>query len=330
MVQGVPHREHHVGRVEVTGDGGGTMSRIRYRDFVSDNIRWDGLEFRDGDIVITTPAKCGTTWMQMLCALLIFRTPELPAPLAELSPWFDMQLRPLAEVVDDLEAQTHRRFIKTHTPLDGLPSDDRVTYLHVCRDPRDVALSWDNHAANMNLDRLVSTRLAAVGADDLVELGATEPPPPPPDDPMERFWRWMETSDTGDASGLEDLGAHVRAAWERRHEPNVHLFHYADLRADLHGQMERLAAILDTDPPTAELVDAATFDQMKRRADALIPNSDTPFWRNDAKFFDRARLGGWQAFLDDEGIDRYRESAHRILPHDAWDWVHAGTIASDL
>jgi hypothetical protein len=304
------------------------MSRTRYRNFLSDNARWDGFEFRDGDIVITTPAKCGTTWMQMICALLIFRTPELPAPLAELSPWLDMQLRPRAEVVDDLGAQMHRRFIKTHTPLDGLPDDDRVTYLHVCRDPRDVALSWDNHAAIVDLDRLWSIRLAAVGADDLTELGITEPPPPPPEDPAERFWVWVGDADTAETSDFSRLAAHVHAAWERRHEPNVHLFHYADLRADLTGQMRRLAEILDADLPTAELVDAATFDQMKLRADTLIPNSDTPIWRRESQFFDKARLGGWRELFDDEGLQRYESAARRLLPKDAWRWVHDGEQAA--
>lgn len=303
---------------------GVAVGRVRYRDFVSDNARWDSFLFREGDVVIATPPKCGTTWMQMMCAVLLFRTPDLPGPLADLSPWLDMQLRPLSDVVEDLAAQTHRRFIKTHTPLDGLPDDDRVTYLHVCRDPRDVALSWDNHAANMDLDQLVSARLAAVGADDLEELGLTEPPPPPPDDPVERFWRWMEHPETGDTSGLEDLTAHVRAAWARQHEPNVHLFHYADLRSELHGQMVRLASILDVDPPSDELVAAATFDRMKQRAERLVPNSDTPFWRNESKFFDQARLGGWQEFLDEEGLSRYERIARPLLPNDAWEWVHAG------
>lgn len=304
------------------------MSRTRYRNFLSDNARWDGFEFRDGDIVITTPAKCGTTWMQMICALLILRTPELPSPLAALSPWLDMQLRPLAEVVDDLDAQTHRRFIKTHTPLDGLPEDGRVTYLHVCRDPRDAALSWDNHAAIMDLDRLWSTRLAAVGADDLAELGITEPSQPLPDDPAERFWVWVGDADTGETSDFSRLAAHVRAAWERRHEPNVHLFHYADLRADLTGQMRRLAEILDADTPTAELVHAAKFDQMKLRADTLIPNSDTPIWRRESQFFEKARLGGWRELLDDEGLQRYERAARRLLPEDAWSWVHDGEQAA--
>src|SRR5687768_11314107 len=97
------------------------MARIRYRTVISDSARWDDFPFRADDIVISTPPKCGTTWTQMICALLIFRTPDLPAPLAKISPWLDMQLTDRDETVAALEAQTHRRFIKTHTPLDGLP-----------------------------------------------------------------------------------------------------------------------------------------------------------------------------------------------------------------
>jgi hypothetical protein len=35
----------------------------RYRGFMADSDRWRRFAFRDGDIVITTPSKCGTTWM---------------------------------------------------------------------------------------------------------------------------------------------------------------------------------------------------------------------------------------------------------------------------
>ena len=92
-----------------------------YRSIGHDSTRWEGFSFREGDIVVTTPPKCGTTWTQMICGLLIFQKPELPAPLAELSPWLDMLTRPREEVFAQLQAQTHRRFIKSHTPLDGLP-----------------------------------------------------------------------------------------------------------------------------------------------------------------------------------------------------------------
>ena len=107
----------------------GTAARVmvvrRYVGTMYDSNRWDGFELRPGDIIIATPPKCGTTWTQMICALLILQEPELPLPLNRLSPWIDMVTRARTEVFADLQAQTHRRFIKTHTPLDGIPNDPR-------------------------------------------------------------------------------------------------------------------------------------------------------------------------------------------------------------
>src|SRR5581483_12365576 len=103
----------------------------QYKSFVMDNSRFDGFALRDDDIIITTPAKCGTTWTQTIVALLVFGTTDLPKPVDLLSPWLEMCTRPLESVVSDLEAQTHRRFIKSHTPRDGLPWDPRVTYIVV-------------------------------------------------------------------------------------------------------------------------------------------------------------------------------------------------------
>ena len=182
----------------------------RQRHFVHDSGRWDGFVFRDDDIVISTPRNAARPGCRCCARCSSSERLDLPAPLSELSPWLDMQTRPLDEVVRDLDAQTHRRFIKTHTPLDGLPFDERVTYLHVARDPRDVALSWDNHWANVDLERLIEIRMAAVGLDDLEEIGITGPPPPPPDDPVERFWLWVEgDANPADPNGLAPLVDHV-------------------------------------------------------------------------------------------------------------------------
>ena len=65
------------------------MDRPRDRGIVYDSARWEGIELRRGDIVISTPPKCGTTWTQMICYLLILQEPELDRPLAEISPWLD-------------------------------------------------------------------------------------------------------------------------------------------------------------------------------------------------------------------------------------------------
>jgi hypothetical protein len=88
--------------------------------------------------------------MQMICALLVFQTADLPEPLPVMSPWLDHLIVPEDEVYTRLAAQRHRRFIKTHTPLDGIPIDARVTYIVVARHPLDVAVSLYHHADNLD------------------------------------------------------------------------------------------------------------------------------------------------------------------------------------
>src|SRR5829696_6578470 len=158
----------------------------RYEGKVFDSGRWVGFELRPGDIVISTPPKCGTTWTQMICALLIFQEPELPLPLDTLSPWIDMVTRARTELFAELEAQTHRRFIKTHTPLDGIANDPSITYICVGRDPRDVALSMNRHIDNMDVGAFFQTRERAAASDG-VELGPLPAPRPRPDGDRDRF-----------------------------------------------------------------------------------------------------------------------------------------------
>lgn len=200
-----------------------------FSTFVYDNRRWEAFEFRPDDIVISTPPKCGTTWMQMIVALLIFQTPDLPAPLAKLSPWLDMRTRSKKEVFADLAAQTHRRFIKTHTPLTGLPVPDGVTYICVGRDPRDVALSMSEHLGNIDFDRFIALNFAAAEAD----LGGPPPvpgPPPPGLDhsPEAELWRWVldDSAVSETPSSLPRTVSHLQSFWEERDRDHVALIHY--------------------------------------------------------------------------------------------------------
>ena len=252
-------------------DAAATMTLVRrYQATVYDSARWDGFELRPGDIIISTPPKCGTTWTQMICALLIFQEPELPRPLDTLSPWIDMVSRSRFEVVADLEAQTHRRFIKTHTPLDGIPNDPSVTYLCVGRDPRDVALSMDRHIDNMDVDafRLARDQAARI---DGIELGPLRAPQQRPDGEWARFWRWVddESPSTQVGSSLRRTVEHLQTFWHAPNELDVVFLHYDDLQSDLDGQMRELAArlcIQVEDHRWPRLVEAATFESMRRRA----------------------------------------------------------------
>jgi len=57
-------------------------------------------------------------------------------------------------VYAQLADQDHRRFIKTHTPLDGLPVDPRVTYIVPGRHPLDMAVSLYHQGGNLNRERM--------------------------------------------------------------------------------------------------------------------------------------------------------------------------------
>ncbi|HSG88780.1 MAG TPA: sulfotransferase domain-containing protein [Pseudomonadales bacterium] len=297
--------------------------RVRHRTLVFDNLRWEGFEFRPGDIVISTPPKCGTTWTQMLCALLIFDGPEFPGTLDDLSPWLDMNTRSKDEVHALLAAQTHRRFIKTHTPLDGLPMDPRVTYLIVGRDPRDVSVSFEHHMANMDFDKFLATRALAVGNDDLADFA---PPAPPIDDPTERMRAFIERE--GDLVCLAGVTDHLRQGWEQRQAPNVALFHFADYRRDLVAEIQRLAEVLGSpvsEARAAALAAEAGLERMRERAPQLAPDMGRSHWRDERAFFRSGGSGEWRARATPEVLDRY-EARIAELTEDAGfvAWLHGG------
>ena len=301
--------------------------RTRYRSIVADSGRWDGFAFRPGDIVISTPPKCGTTWTQMLCALLIFDGPAFPAPLEQVSPWLDMCTRPLAEVTAALAAQTHRRFIKTHTPLDGLPWHADATYLVVGRDPRDVAISYEHHAANVNFARFLELRAAAVGNTDLAELPERRDPS---EDPVERF-RTFVADETGGATTLASVLHHLDTGWQRRHKENVVLFHYADLQADLAGELLRLARVLGIpcSPERARaLAPEASLARMRERAADVAPSASLGMWKDVRAFFRSGGTGEWRARLSAADLAAYESRVAALVGPDLAAWAHGGRLAS--
>jgi aryl sulfotransferase len=289
---------------------------VRYRSADEDSARWQGFPFRQGDIVISTRSKSGTTWLQMICALLIFQTPEPPAPLPELSPWLDLLVTPKDEVYARLAAQRHRRFIKTHTPLDGIPMDERATYIVVARHPLDMAVSLYHQGDNLDRERI--RRLT----------GQPEPDRPPAPRAPVREWllTWVD-EDVSPADQMDSLPGvmwHLSDAWTRRNQPNVVLVHYDDLLRDLASEMRSLALRLDLHPsakiwPT--LVDAATFVRMRSRADELTPNP-SGILKSTAAFFRRGTSGAGRELLTDDELTRYRERVGGLAPADLVDWLH--------
>jgi hypothetical protein len=288
---------------------------------VEDSARWERFAFREGDIVISTRSKCGTTWVQMICALLVFQDPKLPEPLSALSPWLDWTVLPLDETIADLERQQHRRFVKTHTPLDGVPIDERATYIVVARDPRDMAISLYHQSGNLNRERIREL------------VGEPEPPPAQDSAPRSDVHHALlefidyDGSPVDRPDTLVGVAHHLTDAWRRRYEPNILLVHYADLSADLEAEMRSIASRLSIEVAEERwpvLVEAASFAQMSSRAATLVPDVSGVLI-DQGRFFRSGTSGQWRELLSEDELCRYDERIAALVEPDLATWMHRGS-----
>jgi hypothetical protein len=297
-----------------------------YSGAVYDSARWDSFALRAGDIVVCTPPKTGTTWTQMLCALLVHQSPDLPLPLTRLSRWLDRLAQPIEEVAADFEAQDFRRVIKTHTPLDGLPYDARVSYVVCGRDPRDAFLSMLDHLGNLS-----DATLAEIGS----RLGAQAGTLPFPTGPNEMFQLWLTKPEMAwmqDGFPWGSVFYYMTSFWKFRTLNNIHFLHYGDLLDDLDGEMRRLSAFLGLAVDEARwpaLVDAARFAAMRAKGGEVAPGAHLGEWRDASAFFRMARRGQWRDVLSPESQALYDELSRERLDPALKAWLEGGRKAQD-
>lgn len=179
--------------------------------------------------------------------------------------------------------------------------------------------------ANMRMDSFVAARDAAAAADGIeVTPGVT--PPPRPDDERERFWAWVDndTPPTDTGSTLLRTVRHLESFWDAK-DVDVVMLHFDDLKEDLEGQMRALAVRLGIAVPDARwprLVEAATFESMRSRADRTVPNSGKGYWRDEQQFFHRGTSGQWRQLLGPDDLARYRRRIDELTAPDLAAWLH--------
>jgi aryl sulfotransferase len=299
-----------------------------YKNHHLDSTRWDSIPFRDDDIVISTSLKTGTTWTQRIVSLLVFGHGPLPASLNLVSPWIDAVFwAPIELLRDIVEAQTHRRFFKSHLALDALPYDDRVKYIYVGRDGRDVFMSLWNHygAYNDAIYGQLNNPAVLVG----------EPLARCPDDIHALFAEWVSRGSfpwEQDGFPFWSHFHHAQTFWNFRHLPNIHFVHFNDLKADLSGEMKRIAEFLGIDVPEDRwpaTVEGATFAAMKRDADSLLPELEAGFTGGAQTFVNKGTNERWKDVLTPEELAEYERRVGRALTPDCARWLERGHSAGD-
>lgn len=286
----------------------------RYAGNFSDPDRWAAFTPRVGDIVVSTPPKSGTTWTQGILALLISGDPEVDADTSMKSPWIDFNVRELSGVMARLEAQEHRRQIKTHTPLDGIPVWSELRYITVYRHPIDVYFSFRKHAANQ--------------IEDISKVFFPEEYFS--DNPSDGFRLFLESDDVETAS-LSAIVDHYRCTMEHEPSDNLIRLHYRDMLRDLEGAFATIASHVGISHPAdlmARLVAAATFDSMKANAHRFTPSAGQGGWKDDTAFFDSASSNKWVGKLSDDELRAYDARISQLLSPDERQWLEFGSVGA--
>ncbi|MEN8181345.1 MAG: sulfotransferase domain-containing protein [Myxococcota bacterium] len=301
-----------------------------YKNHHLDSTRWRAFQPRDDDIIVTTSYKSGTTWMQQILHLLIFKDTPSALPVGLVSPWIDARFHgPLEEVAAGLEAQTHRRFVKSHLPLDGLPYYPRVKYVVVARDARDVFMSLWNHYGSYT-DEIMQRLNERSGWS-----GESLPDPPAADSIRELWHEWM----TRGWFGWESEGwpfwsnlHHTQTYWPYRDLENIRFFHYADMLADLRGQILRLAGYLGfelTDEELERVLESSSFDQMKKDYKATMDEPLRGAFKGGAdSFIFKGTNGRWRDVLTAQDLSLYEAAKERVLTPDCAAWLETGWLGS--
>ena len=279
-----------------------------------DSTIWNDFKFRDDDIVIATYAKAGTTWMQQIIGQLLFDgDPELE--VADMSPWMDLRVPPRHVKLPMVEAQTHRRFLKTHLPVHALTFSPKAKYIYIGRDARDVVWSLYNHHANAN-----QTWYDALNNSP----GRVGPPIEQPPVDIRQYWHeWLQK----DGHPFWPFWENILGWWQIRNLPNVMLVHFSDLKRDLPTTIRNIAAFLDipiNESKWNAVLEHCSFSWMKKNATKSVPLGGA-FWDAGAEvFINKGVNGRWADTLTRKESEEYEEIAEAKLGADCARWLASG------
>jgi hypothetical protein len=276
------------------------------------------IAWRDGDIVISVPVKSGTTWMMNIVhQLRSGGDADLFDVYAEV-PWIEFVPGPVTrpeDLVARFNGMSHdrRRAFKTHSAAGVLPyispgTGPDVRYVVVVRNPDEA--------------------VAAVPPFIQAHTDAW-------------FDLWQIPKDTFASPDVETLVARrgsmlvaalfefVGAWWPLRHQPNVLLLHFADLKRDQEGSVRRVADFLGFEVSDAQwpaILEYTSFSWMKAHEEKFEHRSLSVPILNRGGMIRKGQVGASAEDGVTEAIhDTIAEIGHSVLDDErAFDWCYYG------
>ena len=254
-----------------------------------------GFKSRKSDVLITTPPKAGTTWMQQILHQMRTKGDDTFSNIFEIVPWLEFP-RPDLSVEEQLagyEQISEPRVFKTHCTYSQTPGVDTARIVLSSRDPRDCCISFYHHLQ---------------GLTDEVKA---EKKVPPVDDFDAFFERWLD---------FAAWFRNIQSWWPHKDQANVLWLRYEDMKADLPGAIEQLSVFLDwplTDEQKNKVVEHSSFSWMKENAKRFttMAGRNQPHFKPGA-FIRKGVVGDYKTQLTAEQEARILAKAREMLTED--------------
>lgn len=246
---------------------------------------------RNDDVFVCTYPKCGTTWIQHICAQLMTKNyePEGGNELSITSPMID---RMGAEYADQLNSP---RLLKTHFTWNNLPKSSKAKYIYCVRNPKDCLTSYYFHNQNFKIYNY--------------EFGT-----------FDNFFEWFMS----DKIAFGNYYWHLLSWLPHINDENVLFLRYEDMWADLRTAVKKIghflggkaAEIVDDNKQLERVVNESKIDSMKKDQSRWFPADNL----RGKPFIRKGGSRDWKNYFSKEQSDRMDKE---------WQMQVAGTVAEN-
>ncbi|NXS61810.1 ST1D1 Sulfotransferase, partial [Brachypteracias leptosomus] len=236
-----------------------------YKSFIEGWPQVKAFQARPDDLVIATYPKSGTTWLSEIMDM-IYQDGDVEKcrrdAIFNRVPFLEMKAPRVLSGIGQLEKTPSPRLVKTHLPVQLLPTsfqEKGCKVIYMARNPKDVVISYYY----------------------FYQMAKMHPDPG-------TLSEFLETFMTGKVA-YGSWYDHVRGWWEKKNEKLLYLF-YEDMKKDPCHEVQKILQFLGKDVAegmVAKILHHTSFQEMKKNPaanyetmpTALMDHSLSPFLR---------------------------------------------------
>lgn len=250
------------------------------------------FQARATDVLITTPPKAGTTWMQQILHQLRTGGDDSFSSIDDVVPWLENMRagKSWKAILQHYETLPDPRVFKTHCTAEQTPGIGTVSIILSSRDPRDCCVSFYHHIMNMTDEARAQAKLTAPGTFEQHV------------DQWLAFAAWYRN---------------VKSWWPYHDDPKVLWLRYQDMKKDLPSIIDQITAFLQWDitpEQKARVIEYSSFDWMKAHDEKFSSQGGDgrPVFK-PGKFVRKGKVGSYRDLMTAEQEQRILEKAHELL-----------------